>query len=247
VYDNHVGVTVTILATPEAACLRAAEMVAKLVAATPAPVLALPAGNTPRPVYAELARRHREQGLSFARATAFALDEYAGIAPDHPASFARFLDDELYRRVEWPRAQVHAPDATAADLDDACDRYDRAIAAGGLDLCLLGIGANGHVAFNEPGSPFDSRTRVIALADDTRAAAAGAFGGGPAPARALTVGIATILSARRCVLLAYGAAKAAVVARAIQEPPSPALPASALQLHPDATFILDAAAASRLS
>jgi glucosamine-6-phosphate deaminase len=247
VYDNPVSVTVTILATPEAACLRAAEIVADLLAATPEAVLALPAGNTPRPVYAELARRHRERGLSFARATAFALDEYVGVAPDHPASFARFLDDELYGPVEWPGARAHAPDATAADLDGACDRYERAItAAGGLDLCLLGVGGNGHVAFNEPGAPFDSRTRVVALADETRAAAAGAFGGTPAPARALTVGIATILSARRCVLLAYGAAKAAVVARAIQELPSPALPASALQLHADATFILDAAAASRL-
>jgi glucosamine-6-phosphate deaminase len=242
------SVNVVVLPTPEAACLRAAEIVADLVAATPAAVVALPAGNTPRPVYAELARRHRVSGLSFARATAFALDEYAGIAPDHPASFARFLDGELYQQVEWPRARTHAPDATAPDLDGACDRYERAIAAaGGLDLCLLGIGGNGHVAFNEPGSPFDSRARVVSLAEDTRAAVAGAFGGKPAPTRALTIGIATILAARRCVLLAYGAAKAAVVARAIQEPASPALPASALQLHADATFILDAAAASRLA
>jgi glucosamine-6-phosphate deaminase len=240
--------SIVVLPTPEAACLRAADIVAELLAAKPGVVLALPAGNTPRSVYAELARRHREQGLSFARATAFTLDEYAGIASDHGAAFARFLDEALLRNVDLPRARAHAPDATAADLDAACADYERAIAAaGGLDLCLLGIGGNGHIAFNEPGSPFDSRTRVVDLADDTRAAAGAAFGGEPVPARALTIGIATILSARRCVLLAYGAAKAGVVARAVEAPPSPALPASALQLHPDATIILDAAAASRIA
>jgi glucosamine-6-phosphate deaminase len=240
--------SIFILPTPEAACLRAAEIVAEVLAAKPDAVLALPAGNTPRPVYAELARRHREQGLSFARASAFALDEYAGIGRDHPASFARFLGDTLYHHIDLPHAQAHAPNATATDLDGACARYERAIAAaGGLDLCLLGIGGNGHIAFNEPGSPFDSRTRVVQLADDTRAAAAATFGDAPAPEFALTIGIATILSARRCVLLAYGAAKAAVVARAIETQPSSALPASALQLHPAATIILDAAAASRLA
>jgi len=239
---------VVILPTPEEACLRTAEIVAEVLAAKPDAVLALPAGNTPRPVYAELARRHREDRLSFARALSFALDEYAGLGSEHRASFARFLHDELYRHVDLPRAHAHAPHATATDLDGACLRYERAIeAAGGLDLCLLGIGPNGHVAFNEPGSAFDSRTRVVELADDTRAAAAAAFGAEAVPAFALTIGIATILSARRCVLLAYGAAKADVVARAVESAPSPELPASALQRHPGVTVILDAAAASRLA
>ncbi|HMF43701.1 MAG TPA: glucosamine-6-phosphate deaminase [Polyangia bacterium] len=239
---------VVVLPTPEGACLRAAEIVAEVLAAKPDAVLALPAGNTPRPVYAELARRHREEGLSFVRALAFALDEYAGIGPEHRASFARFLDDELYRHIDLPRAHAHAPHATATDLDGACLRYERGIeAAGGLDLCLLGIGGNGHIAFNEPGSPFDSRTRVVELAEESRAGATGAFGADPVPAFALTIGIATILSARRCVLLATGAAKAGVVAAAIESAPAPALPASALQLHPGATVILDAAAASRIT
>lgn len=247
-YDNHVAVNVTILPTPEAACARVADIIEALLAARPDAVLALPAGNTPRPVYAELARRQQAQRLSFARATAFTLDEYAGLPPDHRASFRRALRDELYRHVDLPPARAHAPDATAADLDGACARYEEAIAAaGGFDVCLLGIGANGHVAFNEPGSPFDSRTRVVGLTEDTRAAAAVTFGAEPVPARALTIGIATILAARRCVLLATGAAKAGVVARALQEPPAAALPASALQLHADATFVLDAAAASKLA
>ena len=239
---------ITILPTPAAACTCAADIVADLLAAKPDAVLALPAGGTPRPVYADLARRQRAQRLSFARAIAFTLDEYAGVAADDPASFRRYLNDELHRHVDLPRAQAHALDAQAADLDAECARYERAIAAaGGLDLCLLGIGGNGHVAFNEPGSAFDSRTRVVDLAAETRAAAAASFGARPVPAHALTIGVATILSARRCVLLAYGGAKADVVARAIQETPSPALPASALQLHPDATFILDNAAAARLA
>jgi glucosamine-6-phosphate deaminase len=235
------------LPTPDAACLRAAEIVAELLAAKPAAVLALPAGGTPRPIYAELARRHREEGLSFARATAFTLDEYAGVAADHPASFRRYLNEALYRHVDLSPGRAHAPDATAADLDAECLRYERAIAdAGGLDLCLLGVGGNGHIAFNEPGSPFASRTRVVDLADDSRAAVAASFGGAPVPTRAVTIGVATILSARRCVLIATGAAKADVIARATAQPATPDLPASALQLHPDATILVDAAAASRL-
>ena len=239
--------TVTVLPTPEAACARAADLVEQMVRTKPDAVLALPAGNTPRPVYAELVRRHREQGLSFARATAFTLDEYAEIAADHHASFRRYLSETFYRHVDLPRAAAHAPDATAADLDTECARYEGAIAAsGGIDLCLLGVGGNGHIAFNEPGSPFDSRTRIVTLADDSRIAVAAAFGGEPVPARALTIGIATILAARRCVLLAYGGSKADVIAGAVEGPATPLLPASALQLHPDATIILDAAAASRL-
>jgi glucosamine-6-phosphate deaminase len=248
VYDNHVSVKVTILPTPDAACARAADAVAALLGDRPDAVLALPAGNTPRPVYAELARRHREEGLSFARATAFTLDEYAGVAGDHPASFRRALSDELYRYVDLPAERIHALDGQAADPHAECVRYEHAIAAaGGLDLCLLGIGGNGHIAFNEPRSPFDSITRVVDLAPETRAAGAASFGDDVVPSRALTMGIATILSARSCVLLAYGGGKAGVVARAIQGPPSPSLPASALQLHADAAFILDAAAASKLA
>jgi glucosamine-6-phosphate deaminase len=241
-------VNVSILPTPEAACARAADIVSEVLIAKPDAVLALPAGNSPRPMYADLARRHREGGLSFARATAFTLDEYAGVGSDHPASFRRAVGDELYRHVDLQHDRARALDGEAPDLDAECARYERDIAAaGGLDLCVLGIGGNGHIAFNEPGAPFDSVTRVVDLAAETRAASFGSFAGGRVPGRALTMGVATILAARRCVLLATGPAKAEVVARAIQPPPSPALPASALQLHADATFILDAAAASRLA
>ena len=241
--------TLVIAPTAEAACAHAAELVAALLAARSAAVLALPVGATPRAVYAELRARHRTGGLSFARATAFSLDEYVGVTRDDPRSFHHTLRDQLYDHVDLAAARTHAPDGAAADLDAAAVTYDQAIAdAGGLDLALLGIGSNGHIAFNEPGSPFASRTRVVALAPDTRAGAAAGFGGVEAvPTHALTMGVATILAARRCVLLAHGAGKAAIVARALEGPIGPDVPASALRLHADATVILDAAAASRLT
>jgi glucosamine-6-phosphate deaminase len=237
---------VVVLPTREAACLRAAEIVAALLAAKPDAALALPAGNTPRPVYDELARRHREQGLSFAGATTFALDEYAGMGRDHQASFARFLDEELYRRVDLPAARAHAPDATAADLGAACERYERAIeAAGGLDLCLLGIGGNGHVAFNEPGSTLAQGAHEIELAQETRAGAEREFGVGRAPRRGITLGLREIHASKRIVILVTGAGKAEILHALLHEPPSSARPASLLLAHPDLTLLADRAAAGR--
>src|SRR6478609_9440302 len=143
--------TLIVLPSVEAVCLRAADIVAETLAAKPDAVLALPAGNTPRPIYAELVRRHRAGALSFARAAVFTLDEYVGLPADHPASFRRLIRDQLTGQVDLPAARVDGPDGQAADLTAECVRYERAIAgAGGLDLALLGIGGNGHVAFNEP-------------------------------------------------------------------------------------------------
>jgi glucosamine-6-phosphate deaminase len=248
-------VEVVVLPSEAAVAVRIATLIATALAEKPEAVVALPAGNSPRPVYAELVRRHREgQGqarLSFARATTFGLDEYVGLSPDHPSSFRHFLDETLYRHVDLPRGRAHAPDAMApepVELLAACARYEEAIAAaGGLDLVLLGIGGNGHIAFNEPPSPFDSRTRVVTLTDETRLANAGAFPGGHVPERALTMGIGTILSARRCLLMACGTHKARAIAAALEEPPSPARPASALRDHPHALVVLDQAAAGALA
>jgi len=250
-----VNVDLVVLPSPEAVCQRAADIVVATLAAKPDAVLALPAGNTPRPLYAELVRRYRAGRVSFARATAFSLDEYAGLAPGHPMSFRRFMEEALYRHVDLPAARAWspdglavAPDGQAVDGAEAGARYERAIAdAGGLDLALLGIGANGHVAFNEPPSPFESRTRVVTLAAATRSAVAAAFGATPVPTAGLTIGIATILDARRCVQMAYGPAKAAAIARMLAAPPTPEVPASALQRHPNATVLVDAEAASRLT
>jgi glucosamine-6-phosphate deaminase len=238
---------VIVLASPEQVCLRAARIVARVVRAKPDAALGLPTGNTPRALYAEVTRLHRAEGLSFARAMAFGLDEYVGIAPDHPGAFRRYLQDMLYRHIDLPFAQAHCPDGLAADLPAACVRYEAEIAAaGGLDLVLLGLGTDGHIAFNEPTSSFGSRTRIKTLADETRAANQPAFGGDPVPRHAITVGIATILEARRCLLLAFGATKAAAVAQMIEGPLAVLVPASALQLHPRATIIVDEAAATDL-
>lgn len=238
---------IIVVPTAEAACLRAARIVARLVRAKPDAALALPTGSTPRGIYAELVRQHRAEGLSFARVTAFNLDEYVGIPADHPGSFRHALCEALYRHVDLPPARAHAPEGEAADLPAACARYEAAIAAaGGLDLALLGLGTDGHIAFNEPTSSFGSRTRLKTLADETRAANQAAFGAEPVPRHALTVGLATILEARRCLLVAFGAAKASAVARMVEGPLAALVPASALQLHPHATVIVDEAAAEGL-
>jgi len=239
---------IIVLPSPEVACLRAARIVARLVRTKPEAVLALPTGATPQAVYAELVRQHRDEGLSFARVTAFNLDEYAGLAPDHPASFRRALHEALVRHVDLPPANAHAPDGLDPSPPEACQRYEAQIAAaGGLDLALLGLGRDGHIAFNEPTSSLGSRTRIKTLAEETRAANQAAFGLEPVPRHALTMGIATILSARRCVLLAFGTAKADAAARLIEGALTAMVPASALQLHPQATVILDEAAAARLT
>jgi glucosamine-6-phosphate deaminase len=241
-------VEVIVVATADDACLRAARIVARQLRSKPEAALALPTGSTPRAIYGELVRQHQDEGLSFARATAFSLDEYVGLRPDHPGSFRRALQEALYRHVDLPPDRAHAPDGQAADLAAACARYEEAIAAaGGLDLALLGLGTDGHIAFNEPTSSFGSRTRLKTLTDETRAANQSAFGAEPVPHHALTVGIATILSARRCLLVAFGAAKAAAVAKMVEGPLAALVPASALQLHSQATVIVDEAAAEGLA
>lgn len=222
----------------------AADVVAGALAAEPRLVLGLPTGATMVGTYAELVRRHRAAGLSFARATTFNLDEYLGLGPDHPASCRRYLEERLVRQVDLDRARVHFLDGRAPDPV----AYELAIAgAGGIDLMLLGIGGNGHIGFNEPGSSFGSRTRQVTLTGQSREANAHWFGAEPVPGRAVTMGIGTILESDRIVLLASGAAKAAIVAAAVEGPVDPAVPASALQMHTDVTIVLDRDAASALS
>lgn len=226
-----------------------AAAVAGHVAGAPSAVLGLATGATMVPVYAALVRAHRDTGLSFARCTSFNLDEYVGLAATHPASFARFMQAHLFAHADFAAAATHLPRGMARDLAREADRYERAIAdAGGIGLQVLGIGANGHIGFNEPGSAFDTRTRVVDLAAPTRAANQAGFPPGePVPARALTMGIATILGAGQLVLAATGARKAAAVAACITGAIGPHCPASALRLHPRVTIILDRAAASRLN
>jgi glucosamine-6-phosphate deaminase len=241
---------VIVLPDYESVSRAAARLVAEAVARQPALVLGLAAGETQLGLYRELVRRQREGSLDLSRVTTFNLDEYLGLPEDHEASFRRFTRRHLLEPVGHPPGQAHAPASRPSDRDAECRRYERAIAeAGGIDLLLLGIGANGHIAFNEPGAPLDSRTRAVSLSRETVAEMRrrGVFGPGErTPSEAITIGIATILEARRLLLMACGAAKAAAVAAALEGEVTPALPASALQLHADATVLLDAAAASRL-
>ncbi len=227
---------------------QAGTFVANVVADNPQTVLGLAAGATPLGLYRELGCHH-DQGLDFSAVTAFGLDEYFGLPAGHPASFRHGIEEHLAARVDLPPARLHWPDVRPdADVAAACAGYERTIAhAGGIDLQILGIGGNGHIGFNEPGSSLAGRTRLVRLTAATRRANEGNFSS-PAdmPEAAVTQGIGTILAARRILLLASGANKAAAVAAAVEGPVTAIVPASALQLHPDVTVFLDAAAAADL-
>lgn len=238
---------VLILESAEAAAARVAEIMGEALSGR-ATVIGLATGETMRPVYARLAALHRAGRADFAGVTSFNLDEYVGVPPAHPASFHAFMREALFDHVNIDPARCHLPRGDAADPAAEAQRYEAAIAAaGGIDLQLLGIGRNGHLAFNEPTSSLGSRTRVKTLTEATRIANAPAFAPDPVPRHAITMGIATILAARACLLLATGEAKAAAVARMVEGPLGADCPATALQMHPSATVVLDGAAASRLA
>ena len=228
-----------------------ADLVQHRAAAGTTTVLGLATGSTPVGVYDELIRLHREEGVSFRTVVTFNLDEYWPMPPDALQSYHRFMREHLFDHLDIPAAQIHLPDGTLArtDVAAACARYEEAIrAAGGIDLQLLGIGRTGHIGFNEPGSPLESRTRLITLDGVTRAdAASDFFGEWNVPRQAITMGVGSILDARRIVLLAFGEHKAAIVRKAVEEPPCSHVSASALQQHADARFVLDRAAAARLT
>ena len=237
---------VVVLADPAAVARVAADAVEAAVRGAEAPVLGLATGSTPLPLYAELARRHRDEGLSFAAARAFLLDEYVGLPADHPQRYAAVIRSAFTDAVGL--ADVHGPDGTAPDLLAAAERYEAAIeAAGGIDVQIAGIGADGHLAFNEPGSSLASRTRLKTLDDRTRRDNARFFGSvDEVPRHVLTQGLGTILRSRHLLLLATGAGKAQVVARAVEGPLAAVCPASVVQLHPHATVLLDEPAAAGL-
>ncbi|HET6280894.1 MAG TPA: glucosamine-6-phosphate deaminase [Polyangia bacterium] len=240
---------VLILPSGKEVCLRAARIIANLVRARRNAVLGLATGITPGPIYAELVRQHRQDGLSFRGVSTFNLDEYVGIDATHSCSYRRYMAEAFFDHVDVPAAQIHLPNGMAADVAGECDAYEAAIRkAGGIDLQLLGIGRDGHIGFNEPSSSLGSRTRIKTLSEVTRAANRGcAPAGEELPGHVITMGIATILEARRCVLVAVGAHKATAVAETVEGPLRAFFPSSALQLHPHATLLVDEAAAERLT
>jgi glucosamine-6-phosphate deaminase len=242
-------VEVVVLTSAAEVALAAARVVAACLRARPEAVLGLPTGETPKRTYAELVRLHRDEGLDLSRATTFNLDEYVGIDERHPSSYRRYMREHLFGAVNLPAARAHVPDGLAADLEGACAAYEEAIrAAGGIDLQLLGLGADGHLGFNEPTSSLASRTRLKTLTEATLAALRARLPPGVEPPRhVVTMGIGTILEARRCLVLAFGARKAEAVARMVEGPVTALVPASALQLHPRTTVLVDEEAAGRLA
>ena len=238
---------VVIVGAPEEAGRIGADAIERLVRARPDAVLGLATGSSPLPIWQAL----RDRGLDLRRVHGFALDEYVGLPAGHPESYRAVLMREVVEPLGLDPARVEVPGdgADGAGLAGAGEAYEARIeAAGGIDLQVLGIGSNGHIAFNEPGSAFDSRTRVAELAEATRRDNARFFGGDidRVPTQCITQGIGTILRARRLVLIAQGESKAEALAAALEGPMTVAMPASAIRRHPDVTVIADEAAASRL-
>jgi glucosamine-6-phosphate deaminase len=241
-------VEVVIAAGPEEAGELVGGAIVALVSRKPGAVLGLATGASPLAIYRDLAGRHAAGRLSLAGARAFLLDEYVGLPPGHPESYRSFIGRELEAHVDFAPDAICGPDVHADDLLAACDAYEAAIRdAGGVDLQLLGIGTDGHIGFNEPASSLASRTRIKTLTDQTRRDNARFFASlDEVPRHVVTQGVGTILEARHLVLLAFGPTKAAAVAAAVEGPVTAMVPASALQLHPHATVVVDGAAASEL-
>ena len=230
----------------DAAAALVAQLIGARVCAKPNLVLGLATGRTMEPLYDQLAAL----GVDFSRSHSFNLDEYVGVPPDNPQSYRHYMNERLLDRINIERDNTHVPDGMAADLGAEVAHYERLIKdVGGIDLQLLGIGDDGHIGFNEPLSALMSRTREKALTPKTRRQNAAMFGGDPdrVPKRALTMGVGTILEAREIILLATGAAKAGILAKAVEGPITAMISASAIQLHPRCKVVLDAAAASALS
>ncbi|GLY56662.1 MULTISPECIES: glucosamine-6-phosphate deaminase [Cellulosimicrobium] len=238
-----------VIAPAERLAVLAADAVEAVVRSGPGAVLGLATGSSPLKVYDELVRRHVQEGLSFAGVRAFMLDEYVGLPVDHPERYRNVIETEIASRVDFAPGAVQGPDGNAEDLVAACAAYEESIAgAGGVDLQILGIGTDGHIAFNEPGSSLASRTRIKTLTAQTREDNARFFGDDVerVPRHCLTQGLATIMSARHLVLLATGKGKAEAVHQLVEGPVSAMWPATIMQMHPHATVLVDDAAASRL-
>ncbi len=233
--------------TPAEVAAAVADLVQRALTSSSSPRLGVATGATFEPVYVELLQRH-QAAACLSHAALFLLDEYVGIAGDDPASYHHFIFTRLADKADISREQIHGPNGVAVDIEAESARYEQALRAAPIDLQLLGIGQNGHIGFNEPGSSLASVTRTVKLSDSTRQVNAQYFPTAErVPMYAVTQGVGTVMNAKRIVLAATGAQKADAVASALEGPVTTAVPASALQLHPDVTYILDIAAASKLT
>lgn len=254
-YLPHTRVPTLVFPSSSAASRHVAKEIDKLVrarnAAGKATVLGLATGSTPVGLYRELIRLHRDDGLDLSRVVTFNLDEYFPMPRESVHSYFRFMHENLFNHVNIKWENIHIPDGTLRpdEVEEFCAEYERKIrAAGGIDIQVLGIGRTGHIGFNEPGSPRNSRTRMVTLDSITRRdAAAGFFGEENVPAQAVTMGVASILDARQVFLMSFGEHKAGITYKAVELPPTEAITASFLQEHENATFLLDEASAAELT
>jgi glucosamine-6-phosphate deaminase len=241
---------VEVIITPSAgeASAEAARIVAALVRAKPRAVLGLATGSTPLGFYYELMALHAARRLDFSEITTFNLDEYVGLGPDHPQSYAYFMREHFFSRVNIAHWRTHMPDGLTHDIPAHCAAYEAAIhEAGGIDLQLLGLGSDGHIGFNEPTSSLGSRTRLKTLTEQTVRDNARFFASpDEVPRHVITMGVGTILDARRCLVLAFGEGKASAVAATVEGPITADVPATALQFHPSCTLLVDESAAACL-
>jgi len=236
----------------EAVSLWAARYIAGRIQNFPGPgrfVLGLPTGSSPLGIYRELVRFHREGTLSFAQVETFNMDEYVGLPPEHPQSYHRFMQDNLFSQIDIKPENTHLLNGMAADVDEECRSYEERIAAaGGIELFLGGMGADGHIAFNEPGSSLRSRTRVMTLREETRLANARFFGGDPekVPPRAFTVGVGTVMDAREVLIIVTGRVKAQALKAAVEGAVTQMWTLSCLQMHERAIIVCDEDATEEL-
>lgn len=234
--------------TSEEMSKEAAKLFADRIKKKPNIILGLATGSTPVKMYKELIRMHKEEGLDFSKVVTFNLDEYLGLSGDHDQSYRYFMDDNLFNHINIDKANTHVLNGKAADPAKESADYEAAIRqAGGIDIQLLGIGGNGHIAFNEPGSPKDSRTRVVDLTEETIRDNARFFANASdVPRQALSMGNGSIMDAKEVVLIADKASKADAIAKSVEGPATEDVPASLLQAHSNTTFVIDKDAASKL-
>lgn len=239
---------VIIRTTEEEAAQLAADLIGSALGANPKLVLGLATGRTMEGLYAKLVQEHQAGQLDFSSAVTFNLDEYIGLAPENPNSYRTYMNRHLFHHINIPLENTHLPNGAAPDLERECADYEERIAAaGGIDLQMLGIGSTGHIGFNEPLSALRSRTRCKALTPGTVAQNAPLFDNPEhMPRRAITMGVGTILDSRRCIMLVTGDAKADIVSKAVEGPITSMISATALQLHPRCTVIVDEGAAAKL-
>lgn len=228
--------------------IEAAKIVASVLRKKPDCVIGFATGSTPLGLYKELIRMHKDEGLDFSKVVSFNLDEYVGLPPNHPESYHYYMWENLFKHININPSNVHIPMGMAEDIEAFCEWYEKKINEhGGIDLQILGIGSNGHIAFNEPGSSLGSRTRIKTLNENTRLDNSRFFNSmDEVPKYAITMGVGTIMEARKLLLLASGIKKAEAIKATVEGPIMAKFPATIVQLHRYATIIVDEEAASKL-